>query len=465
MNLINKVNNSLTGRALLYSMGNIALNFLSVVSAPLFVRMMSPAEYGSASVFITWVGIASAIVGLKIDGTLYNAKSEFGEELLPAYCSSNLFLSIVFSLCLVVFAQFAPGNLLRVLGFDYGWVLVLAVVVSLCTAISNIRLIYLTITRRAFANMLVSLCLAFGQVVLSLVLLGQISDGFLARVFGYSLPLILLGFIVCISIYIHGRKLVSPRFWSFCLALSVPLIFNSIGYLIINQSDRLIINSMLGSAAAGIYSFAYSTSLPIGVISSSLNSAWTPEFFDYLDNDKESELVIRANRYFINFTFIGACLMLVSPEVLKILGTTEYYDGLTMVPAVVLAYYYQFLFTWPVNYETYFKQTKVIAISTIIAAIVNIFLTVLLVKAVGVIGAAFASLLSFALLFFIHHVFSIKTIDRYPFKLSWYMRGAIPMTVCMFMVTIGLDCVVFRWISAMICLAVFVNRVRRAGLF
>lgn len=97
---INTINASLSGRATLYTLGQLALNFLSVISAPIFVRLMTTSEYGMAAIYFTWVTILSNVIALRADGSIQNACTEFGERKLPEYVSS------VASLALCSFAAF-----------------------------------------------------------------------------------------------------------------------------------------------------------------------------------------------------------------------------------------------------------------------------------------------------------------------------------------------------------------------
>ena len=73
-----KINNSLNGRALLYTIGNFALAASNFLASVIFIRIMSVADYGLASVYITWVLLFSKIIGLRIEGTIQNAMLSYG---------------------------------------------------------------------------------------------------------------------------------------------------------------------------------------------------------------------------------------------------------------------------------------------------------------------------------------------------------------------------------------------------
>lgn len=337
----------------------------------------------------------------------------------------------------------------RLLGMSYG-VLFLCVVTSFFIACSNVRMAYCTVTCNATANMLISLVLSVSQIAMSIVLLVfVIKDGYLARIVGYSIPTILIGLTFLAWFYRNGKTIYDRSYWRFCLALSLPLILNGIAYLLINQCDRLMLNAIIGPDCAGIYSFAYSCALPASVVCGAMNSAWTPEYFKLMKDGDFGTLSVRSSRYMNNMTLVSAAIMLVSPEILKLLGTSSYYEGIAMLPLVVMAYYFQYLYTWPVNCEFYYKQTSWMAIATICATLVNVALNLVLIPRFTLIGASLASLIAFIFLMAFHHVIARKKTEGYCWSLGWYIKRVLPMFAVLAITYVFIDLMVARWLLAL----------------
>ena len=207
MSVLAKLNGSLSGRAFFYTFGQLSLNFLSVISAPIFVRLMSTSEYGMAAIYFTWVSILSNIVGLRADASIQNAWSEFGERRLPAYVSSVSFLALCF-FCLAFIACWCFGQPLASLMDMEHSVLLVCVLTSFFIACSNVRMSYFTVMKNASSNMFVSLLLAASQIACSILLLVYVlDDGYVARIAGYSLPTIIIGAAFLVFFYAKGRKL------------------------------------------------------------------------------------------------------------------------------------------------------------------------------------------------------------------------------------------------------------------
>lgn len=459
--MLAKINDSLGGRSVIYMIGNFSVSFIGVIIAPILVRLMTTAEYGDAAIYLTWVSLLSYIVGLRADGTLQIARKQFGDYELKRYGSSVLCLGLLTCVCSTLLAIAICTFLFGCAVLDVV-VVVLAVFTAFGLACSNFRMAYCSAVRNATGNLAISLALSVSQMVLSIFLLMFISsNGYIARILGYSIPALVL--CVCVLTYFltKGRSVVDGTYWRFCLSLSIPMIFGGIAYLLINQSDRLMIDAFLGSSATGVFSFAYSCALPLTIVTNALNSAWVPEYFDYLNTRNTNAINVHMLRYITNVTIIAASLLLVSPEVLVILGTEEYYVGIPMLPLFVLAFYFQFLYTWPVNYETYKKKTKGIAVATALAALVNITLNCLLIPRLGAQGAALASVLAFAALFVIHEFIARMLVKGFCVPIRWYVGGIGTMIVTTGVSYMLLDCAVARWVCALGFLGVFITRIAK----
>lgn len=239
------------------------------------------------------------------------------------------------------------------------------------------------------------------------------------------------------------------------------MILNGVAYLIINQSDRLLLNALVGAEAAGIFAFSFSLAQPIGVITQSLGTAWQPEYYELKSKGSESLLAEHAKRYTSNVFLIAMLLMCVTPEMLIILGTVEYYSGIQILPFIIAGYFFQFLYTWPVNCEMFYRKTIGITIATAVAAIANILLNILLIPYFALIGSALASFLSFLLLFSVHHLFARLFVKDYNLRIQWFLpfiAGIIVATISTYILS---DCLLIRWLLAVVILGILVYRIKK----
>lgn len=463
MTLLKRLNSNLSGRALIYTIGNIALGASNFLASAVFVRMMSTSDYGLSSVYLTWVALISQIIGLRIEGTIQNARLAYGEDNLRGYCSAVLFFDLLASLVVLLLSILFLDQLAAVMNLEQG-VLISVVVTSFFLTCSNLRKSYCSAIKNAPGDLLVSCVLAFGQIGLSILFIAVsfCANAYHDRVLGYSVPTILVGLGVCIFFLAKGRLLFEVKYWRFCLSFSIPMIFNGISYLVINQSDRLIINSMMDSSAAGVYSFVYTVALPLSVITQSLGTAWQPEYYELKARGADDELNEHASRYTTNVLLISIALMCVSPEILILLGTEEYYEGIGILPLVIVGYFFQFLYSWPLNCELFYCRTVGIALATTVAAILNIALNVALIPRWGLMGSALATCAAFIVLFFAHHTAARLLIDEYKTTLRWFAPYIVVALLVTFAMTFISEFGLLRWLLFVIVGTILISRVYKS---
>lgn len=90
------------------------------------------------------------------------------------------------------------------------------------------------------------------------------------------------------------------------------------------------------------------------------------------------------------------------------------------------SFYLNFLCTFPVNYEFYYKKTGAVAAIAVISAVMNIALNWLFITRIGMIGAAIATVVSHSLQFLMHWLYARFAIhEDYVFgAFQWLPYGA-----------------------------------------
>lgn len=169
-----------------------------------------------------------------------------------------------------------------------------------------------------------------------------------------------------------------------------------------------MIKRIIGDTEAGLYSFAYNVGMIFQVITNSLDTAWTPWFFEKMEA-KDYPSIRRVANGYTAFVSLGAiALMLISPEIVTILGGAKYAPSRYVAIPIVLAMYYSFLYTLPSSIEYYYKKTVLIAIGTLGAAAVNIALNAYFIPRFGYIAAAYTTVVCYLLYYAIHVFFAWK---------------------------------------------------------
>ena len=171
---------------------------------------------------------------------------------------------------------------------------------------------------------------------------------------------------------------------------------------VLTTSDRVMIKSYCGSDAVGLYSIPYSYASMVQILWISMNSAWTPWALERIDEGDYKSVKSATILYTLFFGVIIFVFLLVSPEVLYIMGGKTYISAIGVIPPIMVSYVFNFAYAFYANVEVYYKKQNYIAICTGIAAVVNILLNALLIPRYGYTVAAYTTLVGYIVLLLMH---------------------------------------------------------------
>ena len=117
-----------------------------------------------------------------------------------------------------------------------------------------------------------------------------------------------------------------------------------------------------------------------------------------------------------------------------------------MIPLFVASYYINFLCTFPVNYEYYRMKTKAVAAVTIFSSLLNVALNYVLIKSMGMPGAALATVLSHGVQLILHHLYCRRLGQgSYPFPVKVWGGYAVAFVAVMLFVYAAEAVWLLRW--------------------
>lgn len=196
---------------------------------------------------------------------------------------------------------------------------------------------------------------------------------------------------------------------------SKPLILNNIAWWINNVSDRYIVIWFCGVAANGIYSVAYKIPSILTMFQTIFNQAWTLSAVKEFD-EKNSEFYINIyNIYNIGMVVVCSGLIIFNKVIAKILFANEFYRAWEYAPFLMISVVFGALSSVLGGIFTATKQSKLIGQTTVIGAVINIILNIILVYGMGPVGAAIATMISYAVVWIIRIKYVKKII---PFSVK-----------------------------------------------
>ncbi|MDU6359655.1 MAG: oligosaccharide flippase family protein [Clostridiales bacterium] len=459
MNLIDKLkNNKLIKSSLIYSLCILLIKGINFITFPIFSRMLSTSDFGVATMYATWIGFITIFGSFQLNACIATARIDFDENKYKKLLSTiTAFITITFSVLLIISILF-KDTLSGYMDIDSNFV-VLMTVQSFFGAITAIYTTNLMQQKKDKQYLKLSLYTTITNIIVSMILVMLMKESrYIGKILGGAIATVVFGTIFYFKLI--GRKFyIDKECLSYAMKLSLPIIPHVLSHQLLSKVGTLILNETHGSESVGVYNFAFNIGLMIQMLWTGVNSAWVPWLFDHLKADKEKDIVKASKVYIAFFTVLTMGIILTIPEIAYILAPKEYWEGIYIIPLIVLSYYIVFLYSFPVNLEFYYKNTKYIPIGTVGSAIINIILSLIFVPRYGLLAAASATLISYVALFIFHYIVVTKFMQQKDVNTKYYLIGIVVVCATMLgfylvqdqilvryglIVVMGLGIVIFR---------------------
>lgn len=432
--LENETNTSTAKIAVWYVIANIFAKGMAMISTPIFTRLMSESEYGQFSTFTSWEGIITILVTLDLVSSIARAKYDFDGR-MNEYISSILLCSNMVTLGAYLVVELNRNFFESLFSMNMIYIRMLFVYLLFVPAFE-----YLQLKHRIYGKYKFFVVFSIGSAIIrtlvSVLLVLVLNDKLLGRMCGYMIPITIFNFILWLFVIKSGKKL-SFDCIKYACRISIPLIPHALSGIVLGSSDRIMITHICGDEVTALYSVAYSVSLLAALFWNAMNRAWTPWLFDNINAGNE-ELARKNSKIYLGiFTCLILGVLLVTPEIILILGGQKYYSARYVMPPVILGCAFQFVYGMYVNVETYEKKTFTISVGTTSAAILNIVLNWIFIPRYGYMAAAYTTMFSYFMLFVFHYLI-VK------FKLRKYFDTLFDNKFVFLMIAVML----FFWIAS-----------------
>ncbi len=418
-----------------YTVSNILLRAVSIITAPIFTRLLSTSDYGIVSNFTSWQNIVSIVTSLCLSYSIGRAKIDFSEkfnEYMSAIQGLSTIVSLFFLFLVIIFLQ----PLSDFMEIDDALLISLSVYMIFFPSIeytqSKFRFEY-----RYKENIAIAAYTTLMSVVVSLLLVVfSILPGYVGRIEGTIIPSIILALICWLKIFKSDKTFINMKYWTYALRISLPMIPHSLAMVILGQIDRIMIVKLVGASEAGIYSFGYSYAIVASIVVNAVGQAWQPWLYDQLYSDNYSE-IRRINRLLNSLISVVILFFIaVAPEAIKILGSEAFWEAEWMVAPVAIGTYYQYIYNNFSQVELYTKKTVWIAVGSVLAAGINYILNILFIPIWGYVAAAYTTMIGYLLLMIFHWIFSYISYGRFIYEaknifLNFLVTTLVGMLICL----------------------------------
>lgn len=390
---------------------SIVQKCISLMTTPIFTRLMTTEQYGQFSVYNSWLQIFTIITTLRLNYAVFNKGMSKYKDNRDGYTSTMQ--SLTFIITVIVFIIYlifhkhinALTELPTFIMLAMFAELLVTPAIDFWTIRKRYEYIYKPVVIR-------TLLMAFLNASLGVIAVLLADEKGYARI----LSCILVNFCFGISLFVYnlkkGKKLFIWEYAKFALAFNLPLLIHYISQYILDQFDRIMIQKMVDIAAAGLYGVAYNAGLMIKIVTTSVNNALVPWQYGKLEKKKLKEL---DDTMFFVFIFVAACSVLfsaVAPELMKVLADEKYYEAVYIIPPVALGMFFNFMYVSFANVEFFYDQNKFTMFISMAGALLNIGLNYVGIKLFGYVAAAYTTLFCYAVFALGHYIYMTMSVKK-----------------------------------------------------
>lgn len=412
---MNKKNKSLIKNIGLFTIGSFGSKILSFLLLPLYTAVLTANEYGSVDLVTSTASLLTPILLLSVfDATLrFGMDSNYSKE---DVISTSFDVAIKGTLLLLIVSLiFSLFNIIKVPTLY----LVFLNIYFILGSLNQIFNLYLKTKNQVTTIVISGILCTFVSCVLNILLLVVFKYGIIGYMIGTSFGIfvqvmyqLIIGKIYKDIKYKKYNNLKKPM-----LKYSFPLIANSISWWVNNVSDRYVVTLLKGVVNNGIYSVSYKIPTILSMFQGIFYNAWSISAITEFDKD-DSDGFIGTNYTLYSYISLIICSMLIVINIplASFLYKGNYFVAWKCVPFLLVGTVFSGISQFEGSLFAAIKNTKLVARTTIIGAIVNTLLNFILISLFGIIGAALATLIGY----FIVWVLRTKYLQKFvTMKVAW----------------------------------------------
>ena len=448
----------------IYMIASVFTQGVNFLTLPVYTRLLSTADMGVMTTFVSWYSILYAIGTLSLTSASMSIAMMKYENRRDQYQSVCLALSTVSAIIFTV-VYFAIKKIFNLEGlFSTPIVLIISLLMVFQPALDSFYLRE-RYEYRYKSVLIVSVLTSILSVILPIFLictLKRCSNGVdlaEARIVAQYGVMIFISFVIYLIIMKKGHCLYEREMVKFALRISIPLIVHTLAKNVLDTSARLMISKMCGNSEAGIFGTVYNISMIALIVWNAINAAIVPYIFETLKVKKYEAVEQIVLKVLLLFSIVSVIITLVAPEILSVMTTREYYSAVHMIPAIAAGIYFTAVYGVYGNMLLYAEKSMMVMIATAITAVVNIGLNYILIIKFGYMAAAYATLISFILLAILQGIMQIKAFKRVIVSTrKMLMISGFTLIICL-LCNIVYDYAVIRvGIVCILLLIIFISR-------
>lgn len=408
---------------------NLLQKGISVITSPIFTRLLSTAEYGVFTIYFSWRDILAIFITFGLSSSVYQKKlvelTDEGEKKILTSSLQGLATATALVSFGVYFLLRKWLNPLFALPTEY----VVAIYISvLVTTAFDFWAMKKRVEYSYKSLVIVTAAVVILKPTLSILAIKLFPTHRIdARIYMIVSVEVAAYIVIYIRQFSEGKRFYHKKNWRYAMVYVLPLIPHYLSQRVLSQSDKIMINAMCGESAAGIYGLAHSIGWMMTLVVSACDSVMAPWVYQKIKEKNKPYI-----RKIMVYPLLGmalACLafIAIAPEAVRIFAPAEYYEAIWALPPFIISTFFILLYSFFIYFEYYFEKTKYIMIATMASAALNIVLNYVFIKAFGYIAASYTTLACYVFYTFAHYTVYSKICREKFDTVSVYNMKAVAL--------------------------------------
>jgi O-antigen/teichoic acid export membrane protein len=379
--------------AVAYAFAASSQRLVNFLLLPFYTRALAPAEYGQLAIIVTFGAAVQTLLSFGLETAVFRELVRLRES--PAgrrefINSVGLFTVTVSALLSIVLGVIAWAWISDPFSVPGQGLLIAFLAAGFHASAVVLPLALLRAEERLGAYVRVNLLYGATSAVLTFIAVVVLNLG----IMGF----IVSNLVATMVLFVSGLRAMdhpwTPRLnarvlWV-ALAFGLPMLPHALLHWGLGLSDRVILGTFVEPAALGVYSLAYQFVTPVSMLVVALNQAIMPRYAraSVARSDLPSlRGVVTQQALVVGLLGLGAALLV--PPTIRLLLPDTYWGAADLVPMIALGITLFGLYLIPMDYIVLVAgRTQWIWVATLVAALTNVGLNLVLVPRFGIFAAA-----------------------------------------------------------------------------
>ena len=448
--------NDLAKNTILLGLNKFVSPFVSFLLVPIYTNNISSYEYGIADLIQTYVALLVPILLMRLDVGMFRflVERRGNKKAISEVATNVLALSapttILASILMIIAIAFNVLPFQAVTLFYFLNVMINNVITPLVRGLGKNSLYAVA----SIVNIVLNL-------IFSIVFVLVLQMGGLGLILSLALSYLMSSIVCLVGIRTHvsfSKKFLNKSLRKELVKLSLPIVADGVSFWVINTSDRTVISIVIGAAANGVYAISNKFSNLIGTMTSIFWMSWSEQASIALKDKNYSEFVSKIFDVYLRISSsISMILIAAVPVLFKLLVNENYDEAMIYVPALIIGLLLNSLATFYGPIYLAFKKSKEVAISTSVAAIINLLVDVLLINFVGIWAAVISTIVAY-LFILIYRYVDVKKLVKIKYNIWTIVMVLFFMAICIVLYYINIPVLTYINIAFATIIAIVLNR-------